>query len=1796
MVAVSTIAAFLGNSIGVELAGAMEKPDMRFPAPVDVLSVNNSDRALTGLCLPASLGEIKKQYAGTNGKTVINIQDAHCNYSCQKNISLIFDLLNQETNVNVALLEGGAGEYDLSVFQDMKDVEIREKVADYFVKEGRMNGAEYFAVNNPGRVTLKGLEDENAYLKNLKIYRDNVRSKDKAEFILKSLSNAVSELKTDIYSPSAAAIDKTEVDYLSGSIDIKEYAARLSVFAKAIPFLREKYRNLNNFMLLVEEEKGIDFAKAEISRDEIIKATVKKISSAELEKLTANMILLKNGRMTESEFLGYIFNKANTVSIDVERAHLDLVKYAAYIKKNEEIDKDKLVFEIGDFTQELFGAVCRTEMEREIFAASRDLEILKSIFDITLTRTHYDRFISDKERFTAVYFNALITKASNASGKSVVLPQDLLDLDAYVAEMVKFYDAAFERDRYFIRKIEKSTRDTGIVIVVSGGFHSENMSRLLKEKGYSYVAVTPAFDPKEETPYFRLLSGGEVKEEKSVTEAISSIAISGMLSDFKDDPGYFYKNELMIRLREARESARPLIVNVCDKNWQLERKILFRVENGEYVREDFPAFFLRKHLVNPIRLELRVSRNNKILAMREMNGTYINDPGLDDGLSLRERGKKENHTTMPGHGNISRGDPLELYKKFLEQGNVQKLTIWQRIRIYLAVMALKRRIDRSGLASATKKFLKERTDYVFHSARFVAFNPIVLKDPNNELTANGWLLGFNTLYERSDEVGQDQKNLNGYLKEKYPDTVGLSVQILNLVQGYSPILQEYLFHEFICPSIGHENTRAIQEELFPENYADIIGDDIPGHKDGELALAIQSIISAICGITMKDLPVPERQYEADFEKFKASSFLNVGYIQNLRFYEESIKWTEYMRFAGKLGQARVFKLNRDEVKKMNEIVMEQRLYIEAKMKWLATMDPIWRTGSVLGDKNMEELSRDTQSEIRREAIEIVAAHKEFFRENPGYAFLLKDQAIIKAMAYIYDLAGDETERDVFVRDDGKPFPVEIERIGDWEQSKLWRSLMLAKDAGRELYGGGKDFTNVKWLGIVTGITIALYILSFKVPVFKVGVSLMPWAFMLCLKKGEISWRQFSHACKMSAGMLFISLSNDAITLFFNGLFLFIYVLGMFVYAFGDGAKRYLKSRIAAINANDEGVNPYGGYEDASSKYTCGLSQDILTMMTRIIEIANKSGAAPGPDARKGGNGVENIITELLGALAGEELIPSSVRSPVLYDDSEMKKAIIDKLDDMYIEDNFGDEKLSDVYNVLVNQGERRRSASDIYNALLIVARYVYDYYNESDVIDNDPKILWAIEEIVAEYFLEQGLSYFYLMCARDRISHNIMMDKKLSGRGDAKDYYALGRVKFALYDIDGVYDALKNSTSVEKDNYKYFLARGVLAHSIGNWEDAIFAYGNSVKILENKSEKSPLELLCLKLAQLLYAKSGKYVGLDGQKYHARKSRMEENADSRTMEKDPEEGDNGSPDTSETVNENKRVPHSDGSEMPAADEKNKTSTDKGTLDRKYLEDAGMKMFKELTASSCLKHPCVIGVVVKARPEDKVDEVLARDFVKVVESLGAKIEKKTLLAKGIAEYQTENVKYVVYVDDGTANGENISRLKEFKGVLEKNGASGSTMFSWVLNEKSRAGNNEYSSCLGSLSEISYLMGLEGDYCPVSWQIIVAPLIVNLIDSKNELEQNTGADAGWRKVQEERIDAIVKSIVNCVKLMTDENYGAFIKEVGGDLADVLLHMTIKDLRRFMNGSLALPLATKSSVAIEEYRKMDTKVLRSV
>jgi hypothetical protein len=173
--------AFLFNTVYFDVAWAVGTPS--------ALTGRGTDRAGgPGLfkelhpdtfTLPEYLGHIKDSYGDKNSdKVIIHIQDAHCNYGAQRKIAEIIQYLNKEYGISAINLEGGVKDYDLSVFTNIYDKNIREKTADYFVKEGFVNGAEYFAINNPEKAILWGIEDTKLYLDNLNVYRDSLKYKD----------------------------------------------------------------------------------------------------------------------------------------------------------------------------------------------------------------------------------------------------------------------------------------------------------------------------------------------------------------------------------------------------------------------------------------------------------------------------------------------------------------------------------------------------------------------------------------------------------------------------------------------------------------------------------------------------------------------------------------------------------------------------------------------------------------------------------------------------------------------------------------------------------------------------------------------------------------------------------------------------------------------------------------------------------------------------------------------------------------------------------------------------------------------------------------------------------------------------------------------------------------------------------------------------------------------------------------------------------------------------------------------------------------------------------------------------------------------------------------------------------------------------------------------------------------------------------------------------------------------------------------------------------------------------------
>ncbi|MBL7069745.1 MAG: M20/M25/M40 family metallo-hydrolase, partial [Candidatus Omnitrophica bacterium] len=525
IISIITIWAFLFNTFGMELAWASKTPSPVLPA-----SGTGNAGSPGHTILPKELGEIKEVHTGVNKKTVIYIQEAHCNYSCQKSIRDIIEHFNHKRGVDLALLEGGAGDYDLSIFTKIEEKALREKTAGYFLKEGRINGAEFFAINNPRKIALKGLEKPELYKKNLKIYRDSLKQKDEIDDIISTLSRYLSNLRDHIYPERLREFEEKKAAYDNTELGLGEYLDYIAALSSRLKIKISKHKNLNNLLQAKKIEDGIDFKTANYERGELINELQKRLPQAELENLIKNSSLFKEGALREIDFYSYLFRKAGTVTIDVDKRYPDLSSYKKYKEILESIQEEALFSDIEKQEGEIIERLCRKKSQKKLYLLSKNLSLLKDFFNISLTSEKYGYYRKNKRRFRISRFQEFIKRNAPRYNIKIDFPKKITLLDRYRKEFERFYEYAFKRDRAFIENITRhcgEDEEERSLIVVTGGFHTMNLREYLRDEGYSYIVILPRFNPGEETSYFKLLSGGLSPIEEEIRTRTSSIPIPG---------------------------------------------------------------------------------------------------------------------------------------------------------------------------------------------------------------------------------------------------------------------------------------------------------------------------------------------------------------------------------------------------------------------------------------------------------------------------------------------------------------------------------------------------------------------------------------------------------------------------------------------------------------------------------------------------------------------------------------------------------------------------------------------------------------------------------------------------------------------------------------------------------------------------------------------------------------------------------------------------------------------------------------------------------------------------------------------------------------------------------------------------------------------------------------------------------------------------------------------------------------------------------------------------------------------
>ena len=158
------------------------------PSPEKAHTVQEA--SIDNIGVPKDIGSVKTRYKGKDGKKlVIHIQDAHCNYEAQTNISKILENLSKAYNVNLVSVEGADGFIDTSWFKAFPDAEIRKEVADYFMKKGEITGAEFLSITEDYPIKLYGAENRDLYIKNLNAFTSTYPNKEEIEKIREQAQN-----------------------------------------------------------------------------------------------------------------------------------------------------------------------------------------------------------------------------------------------------------------------------------------------------------------------------------------------------------------------------------------------------------------------------------------------------------------------------------------------------------------------------------------------------------------------------------------------------------------------------------------------------------------------------------------------------------------------------------------------------------------------------------------------------------------------------------------------------------------------------------------------------------------------------------------------------------------------------------------------------------------------------------------------------------------------------------------------------------------------------------------------------------------------------------------------------------------------------------------------------------------------------------------------------------------------------------------------------------------------------------------------------------------------------------------------------------------------------------------------------------------------------------------------------------------------------------------------------------------------------------------------------------------------
>ena len=474
--------------------------------------------------IPRDLASVRNRTEGTNGKTIVIIEEAHVDYAAQKALAEILKDLIENESLHDVLVEGGWGDVTLTGFKGLADPERRKVVAEAYLREGKLSGEEYLNLSTDLDMRILGVEDPKLYEANMNVFLKISEVRPGLLAALARLDAQLKNLRVKALTPAMNELLDRRADFDGQKISLLDY---IQYLMKQLPGAGKRFPNLAQITALSGGDGSYDPDKIAPEKESAIRFLSQQLAKPELEEI----LFLKEQKTTGGElyFLETLFTKVR--SFPEARRELSLKNLHVYkniLQKTVSMNIASIFTEIEQAEQETMSAQKLLPEQQALLEMIRGVQYLGKLFDLRLT---VEEFQAQSIKPGLEAWNDVLKKACEKYGVSYQ-PFNAAEFEQYISAARAFYDTAVLREDAMAKNTLARIDESGanLCALITGGFHSQNLFKVFKEQGYTVMLVSPRFTPSADSKsqheqYLNILKykwTGETSVQSSKFEVLSA--------------------------------------------------------------------------------------------------------------------------------------------------------------------------------------------------------------------------------------------------------------------------------------------------------------------------------------------------------------------------------------------------------------------------------------------------------------------------------------------------------------------------------------------------------------------------------------------------------------------------------------------------------------------------------------------------------------------------------------------------------------------------------------------------------------------------------------------------------------------------------------------------------------------------------------------------------------------------------------------------------------------------------------------------------------------------------------------------------------------------------------------------------------------------------------------------------------------------------------------------------------------------------------------------------------------------